>query len=68
MGKDSDMDFMTIMFVVKLLSLGLLLYLWLGRGMTFWKSLGIYCLVVMAVEVIVGIVYLVRSRVHKKEA
>lgn len=40
MDKDSGMDFMTIMFVVKLLSLGLLLYLWLGRGMTFWRSFG----------------------------
>ena len=52
-GKDSGIDFMTIMIVVKLLSLGLLLYLWLWRGMTFWRSFGIYCLTVVAVAVIV---------------
>ena len=67
MGKDSGIDFMTIMIVVKLLSLGLFLYLWLWRGMTFWRSFGIYCLVVIAVAVIVGIVYLIKSFVRKKE-
>ena len=66
-GKDSGIDFMTIMIVVKLLSLGLLLYLWLWRGMTFWRSFGIYCLTVVAVAVIVGIAYLIKSLVRKKE-
>lgn len=67
MGKDSGNDFMTIMIVVKLLSLGILLYLWLWRGMTFWRSFGIYCLTVVAVAVIVGIAYLIKSFVRKKE-
>jgi hypothetical protein len=67
MGKDSGIDFMTIMIVVKLLSLGLFLYLWLWRGMTFWRSFGIYCLVVIAAVVIVGIVYLIKAFVRKKE-
>ncbi len=58
MDKDSSMDFMTIMFVVRLLSAVLFLYLWLCRGMTFWKSLGIYCLVVIAAAAIVGVVHL----------
>lgn len=60
MGKDSGNNFMTIMFVVKLLSLGLLLYLWLGRGMTFWRSFGIYCLVIIAATVLVGVVHLIK--------
>ena len=66
MDKDSGMDFMTIMFVVKLLSLGLLLYLWLWRGMTFWRSLGIYCLVVIAAAALVGLVYLIKYCTRKK--
>ena len=67
MDKNPGMDFMTIMVVVKLLSLGLLLYLWLGRGMTFWRSLGIYCLVVIAAAAIVGIVYLIKYCACKKD-
>ena len=61
------MFFAIWMIVVKLLSLGLFLYLWLWRGMTFWRSFGIYCLVVIAAVVIVGIVYLIKAFVRKKE-
>lgn len=67
MDKDSGMDFMTIMFVVKLLSLGLLLYLWLGRGMTFWRSFGTYCLVIIAAAVLVGAVNLIKYCARKKD-
>ena len=67
MDKDSGMDFMTIMFVVKLLSLGLLLYLWLGRGMTFWRSFGIYCLVIIEAAVLVGAVNLIKYCARKKD-
>lgn len=67
MGKDSGNDFMTIMIVVKLLSLGILLYLWLWRGMTFWKSLGIYCLVIIAAVVLVGAVNLIKYCARKKD-
>ena len=67
MDKDSGMDFMTIMFVVKLLSGVLFFYLWLWRGMTFWRSLGIYCLVVIAAAAIVGIVYLIKYCARKKD-
>lgn len=67
MGKDSGSDFMTIMVVVKLLSTVLFLYLWLWRGMTFWRSLGIYCLVVIAAAAIVGIGYLIKYCARKKD-
>ena len=67
MDKDSGMDFMTIMFVVKLLSLGLLLYLWLGRGMPFGRSFGIYCLVIIAAAVLVGAVNLIKYCARKKD-
>ena len=67
MDKDSDMDFMTIMFIVKLLSLGLLLYLWLWRGMTFWRSFGIYYLVIIAAAVLVGAVNLIKYCARKKD-
>lgn len=59
MGKDSGINFMAIMFVVKVLSAGLFLYLWLWRGMTFWRSFGIYCLVIIAAAVLVGVVHLI---------
>ena len=67
MDKDSGMDFMTIMFVVKLLSTVLFLYLWLWRGMTFWRSFGIYCLVIIAAAVLVGAVNLIKYCVRKKD-
>ncbi len=67
MDKDSDMDFMTIMFVVKLLSGVLFFYLWLWRGMTFWRSFGIYCLVIIAAAVLVGAVNLIKYCARKKD-
>ena len=67
MDKDSDMDFMTIMFIVNLLSLGLLLYLWLWRGMPFWRSFGIYYLVIIAAAVLVGAVNLIKYCARKKD-
>ena len=67
MDKNSGMDFMTIMVVVKLLSLGLLLYLWLWRGMTFWRSFGIYYLVIIAAAVLVGAVNLIKYCARKKD-
>ena len=67
MGKDSGIDFMTIMIVVKLLSLGLFLYLWLWRGMTFWRSFGIYYLVIIAAAVLVGAVNLIKYCARKKD-
>ena len=66
MDKDSDLDFMTIMFVVRLLSAVLFLYLWLWRGMTFWRSLGIYCVVVIGAAAIVGVVHLIKYCASKK--
>ena len=67
MDKDSDLDFMTIMFVVKLLSGVLFFYLWLWRGMTFWRSFGIYCLVIIATAVLVGAVNLIKYCARKKD-
>jgi len=67
MDKNSGMDFMTIMVVVKLLSLGLLLYLWLWRGLTFWRSFGIYYLVIIAAAVLVGAVNLIKYCARKKD-
>ena len=67
MDKDSDLDFMTIMFVVKLLSGVLFFYLWLWRGMTFWRSFGIYCLVIIAAAVLVGAVNLIKYCARKKD-
>ena len=67
MDKDSDLDFMTIMFVVKLLSGVLFFYLWLWRGMTFWRSFGIYYLVIIAAAVLVGAVNLIKYCARKKD-
>ena len=67
MDKDSGMDFMTIMVVVKLLSAVLFLYLWLWRGMTFWRSFGIYCLVIIAAAILVGAVKLIKYCARKKD-